>query len=332
MSERITWLMPVRNAMPFLRETLASIAAQTYTKSEILVWDVESDDGTLEELRRWIPSRIPGTIFCGRSQSVGKISAFLVEQARTELCARIDADDINEPTRLEKQVAHMRAHPEVVALGTQVRLIDAQGDPLPGKWDCPLDDAEVRWRTRWQSGLVHPAVMFRKDAVLRAGNYGNIVGIEDCELWIRLCPFGEITNLPDVLLSYRRHSSSVSAGYTDYFEGQLRSARHAAQHLFPGFDAEQALAFWRLTHPRDIDQDAPVSVRQIYQLSVAAKLLARQCGKPDNYFKNSRTYRAQLYWLQRRLLRRSGVLTIAKARRSRRIRLAQLSTPAQNRA
>ena len=43
--------------------------------------------------------------------------------------------------------------------------------------------------------------MFRKDAVRRAGNYGNIVGSEDCELWIRLCPFGEISNLPDVLLS-----------------------------------------------------------------------------------------------------------------------------------
>jgi glycosyltransferase involved in cell wall biosynthesis len=102
MSERITWLMPVRNAMPFLRETLASIAAQTHTNSEILVWDDDSDDGTLEELRRWIPSRIPGTIFRGRSQSVGKISAFLVEQARTELCARIDADDVNEPYQAGK--------------------------------------------------------------------------------------------------------------------------------------------------------------------------------------------------------------------------------------
>lgn len=328
MNERITWLMPVRNGMPFLRETLASIASQTYTNYEILVWDDDSDDGTLEELRRWIPSRIPGTIFSGRSFRLGKNLAFLVEQAKTELCARIDGDDVNEPARLEKQVAHMLAHPEVVALGSQVRLIDTEGNPAPGAWDCPLDDAEARWLTRWQSGLVHPAVMFRRQAILRAGNYRDVLS-EDCELWIRLCRFGEIYSLPDVLLSYRRHGSSMSAGYVDYFEGQLRSARNAVQFLFPGFNDEQALALWRQTHPRDVDQNAGVSMRQIYRFSIAAKLLARQCGKPDNYFKNTRTYQAQLYWLRRRLLRGIGLLAIANARRSMRARFAD-PKPTQN--
>jgi hypothetical protein len=317
--------------MPYLRETLASIAAQTYTNHEMLVWDDESDDGTVEELRRWIPARIPGTIFSGRSFRFGKNLAFLVEQAKTELCARIDGDDVNEPARLEKQVAHMLAHPEVVALGSQVRLIDSQGNPFPGRWDCPLDDAELRWRTRWQSGLAHPAVMFRREAVLRAGNYHDVLS-EDCELWIRLCRFGEICNLPDVLLSYRRHGSSMSAGFTDYYEGQLRSARNAVEYLFPGLDEEEALALWRLTHPHRVDQNAPVTLRQLRQFFKAAKLLALQCGKPSNYFKKGPTYQAQLYWLRRRLLRRSGLLAIANARHAIRARFAPPQASRQKQA
>lgn len=91
---------------------------------------------------------------------------------------------------------------------------------------------DVRWLTRWQSGLIHPAVLFRKSAVLQASNYADVES-EDCELWIRLCPFGEIYSLPEVLLFYRRHVGGVSGAYTDFFAGQLRSARNAAAHLLP---------------------------------------------------------------------------------------------------
>ena len=331
MSERVTWLMSVRNSMPFLRETLASVAAQTYKNYEMLAWDDASTDGTLEELRSWIPSRIPGTIFTGNSFRLGKNLAFLVEQAQTELCARIDGDDVNVPERLEKQVAHMTAHPEVVALGSQVKLIDAEGQPLAASWNCPLNDAEVRWRTRWQSGLTHPAVVFRKGAVLRAGNYADVES-EDCELWIRLCPFGEIYNLPDVLLFYRRHAGTLSAGYTDFFAGQLRSARHAVAHLFPRLTSEQALALWQATHPQRVHGDGPVSLRHIFQLSEAAKLFARSCGKPDNYFKNTPTYEAQAYWLRRRFLHRRGLSTLANLGQYVRARVNGTRPPTHNQA
>src|SRR5438552_5677499 len=106
-NERVTWLMPVKNGMPYLSETLASIEAQTYRDWEILVWDNGSTDGTLDELRRWIPSRLPGRIIDNRPLSLGNSLAALVEAAGTELCARIDADDVNYPERLERQVAFL---------------------------------------------------------------------------------------------------------------------------------------------------------------------------------------------------------------------------------
>ncbi|HEX3684701.1 MAG TPA: glycosyltransferase [Bryobacteraceae bacterium] len=320
MNEPVTWIMPVKNGMPYLPLTLASIATQTYKNYSIIVWENGSTDGTVEELRRWIPARIPGVIVTDRVMSVGRSLAALVEAAGTELCARIDADDINEPIRLEKQVAHMRAHPEVVALGSQVRIIDAEGTPTGSPWECPTNDAEVRWLTRWQSGLTHPAVMFRKSAVLLAGNYADVES-EDCELWIRLCPFGEIYSLPEVLLSYRRHAGSISGPYTDFFAGQLRSARNAAPHLFPGLPSEEALALWRITHPHKMDQAGHVSLKQLWRFSRAAALLATRSGKPQTYFKDTSTYRAQIYWLRKNVLQQCGLSKLMALRQYIRTRI-----------
>ncbi len=320
MSEPVTWLMPVKNGMPYLPLTLEAIANQTYKNQTIIAWDNGSSDGTVKELRRWIPGRLPGVVISHQPMPLGSSLAVMVNLAATELCARIDADDISMPTRLERQVAHILTHRDVVALGSQATLIDAEGKPTGGSWDCPSSDAEVRWLTRWQSGLIHPAVLFRKSAVLRAGNYADVES-EDCELWIRLCPFGEIYSLPEVLLFYRRHAGSISGTYTDFFAGQLRSARNAAAHLFPPLNPKQALELWRLAHPRQVEQTGPVTLRHMLHFSRAAMLLARTCGKPDDYFKKTPTYQAQAYWLRRKFLQRCGLLKVADARHYLRARL-----------
>ena len=109
----VTLLMPVFNGMPFLPETLESIERQDYKNWEIIVWDNGSTDGTLEELHRWIPTRLPGRVISGEPLKLGPSFARLVEAARSELCARIDADDVMFPKRLTMQVAFMQEHPEV---------------------------------------------------------------------------------------------------------------------------------------------------------------------------------------------------------------------------
>src|SRR5688572_14373433 len=107
MTERVTWLLPVRNGMPFLRETLESIRRQVYDNWEVLAWDNNSTDETLAELHKWIPSVLPGTVVADEPLSLGLSLARMVTAARTELCARIDADDINDPARLAQQVAYL---------------------------------------------------------------------------------------------------------------------------------------------------------------------------------------------------------------------------------
>ncbi len=309
--ECVTWLMSVRNGMPYVPETLASVAGQTYPNQKILVWDDCSTDGTLEVLREWIPGRIPGRIFAGRSLRLGPSLAFLVEQADTELCARIDADDISTPDRLEKQVAYLREHPKIGVLGCQVRVIDEHGAEQE-EWTYDTEEAELRWLARWQARVPHTGATFRRSVVLAGGNYRDVKS-EDQDLWFRLSLTTGIINYPEVLAFYRRTSTSMCGQVTDWVPDQRQVAKENASALFPNIDdPQEALALWEATHPDQTQY--PVKLRYWREFSKAAVQCARLAGKPDGYFTSTRTFRIQQWHLKRRILEKFGLGTLLRMR------------------
>lgn len=317
----VTWLLSVKNSLPFLRETLESIRCQTYQNHKLLVWDDCSTDGTLEELQRWIPHRIPGKIFSGRSLRLGPSLAFLVEQADTELCARIDGDDVNLPYRLERQVAFMQANPAVGVLGSLTEHIDENGNKAPA-WGYPTLDADIRWRSRWQPSLCHPTVMFRRSAVLAAGNYRDFQ-VEDFDLWMRMSLLTEFHNLPEPLVQYRRYSTSLTGKVEDFFPLERKTASLNAGILFINTaDPAKAFALWSATHPYRAERpNFPLSpfhalrtYRNIQQLENEAIEFARQVGKEDSYFTHSDFFKEQRYILRHRLLQSYGLLNMLRLR------------------
>lgn len=210
MSERVTWLLPIKNGMPYLPETLASIEQQTYLDWEILAWDNGSTDETLAELHRWIPARLPGRIITNQPLTLGNSLAKMVEQAQTELCARIDADDINAPLRLEKQIAFLKRHPHIAVLGTQVNRIDSQG-LNHGPWtQYPTQPIDILHFMLRSCMLWHPTVMFRRSAILEVGNYRDVHGAEDYDLWLRVAAKYQLANLDETLVHYRVHDQSIT--------------------------------------------------------------------------------------------------------------------------
>jgi glycosyltransferase involved in cell wall biosynthesis len=243
---RVTWLMPVLNGMPYLRELLDSLVVQTYPNHEIIVWDNGSTDGSLELLQAYILSRIAGRVVVGQALPLGICRGRLMETAQTEFCAAIDADDVHHPTRLARQVAYMRDHPSLVALGRLPHLIDDSRNPLPD-WEYPTEDAEIRWRPRWQSGLNAPSALVRRDAVLRVGNYRN--NGEDLDLWIRMMQIGPMHNLSDRLVQYRRHLSNTTAQIDDYCFSERQITEANAATIFPGLDASAATDLWQAAYP-----------------------------------------------------------------------------------
>jgi glycosyltransferase involved in cell wall biosynthesis len=315
MSDRITWLIPVKNGMPHLPETLASIETQTYRNWEVLVWDNGSTDGTLDELRSWIPSRLPGRLVHNRPLSLGNSLASLVEAARTELCARIDADDINYPERLERQLAFLRARPEVILVGTDVEFIDDKGSVIPGAWTQQHEDAEIRWRLRWQCTFGHPTVLFRRSAVIAAGNYSDCTPYEDHDLWLRMALIGEMANLPAVLVKYRWRTASVSGQSAEQApetpSGRVydalfdKMAVRNADILFSGIAGTDALELRHKVNSRST-QRLKVTLSDVVRFQQAATASALAVNKPPSYFRRTQLYSGQQRFLLRRILEQNA--------------------------
>ncbi len=300
--------------MPYLPQTMQSIAEQTYRNQKIIAWDNGSNDGSKEELHRWIPHRIPGVVVANNPLRLGPSLAAMVEMADTELCVRMDGDDINVLDRLERQVAFMQSHREVGVLGGQLDLIDEHNRPIiHEKWTYQTSDASVRWLLRWRNQLAHNAVIFRRSIVLAAGNYRDKQPFEDLDLWQRASYRTEICNLPDVLVFYRRIQSSSTGTIKDFLPTDRAAAELNATILFPGLERPGlALSLWEATHPYQLH--LPSKFRHIKELQRAALLFSQRAGKPANYFTSTDTYQEQYMRLRHRFFRRVGLMPLVRAR------------------
>lgn len=206
---RITVLMPVYNALPFLGKAIDSILRQTFQDFELLIIDDCSNDASGELISSYRDQRI---VAVRNERNLGLSSTLNkgLLLARAELVARMDADDIAMPERLEKQYLKFQASPALRLLGTAVTLINAQ-DERVAQWTYPVDIAAVRQAIKVSCCFAHPSVMYRKTAVVEAGGYdGSLNPAEDYDLWVRLCARYDCCNLPESLLRYRIHAANMS--------------------------------------------------------------------------------------------------------------------------
>jgi len=213
---RVSILMPCRNAAARLPETIASLEAQTFADYEVVAVDDGSSDATPELLDAW--ARRDGRVRVLRPPVRGLVAALNagLDAARGVLVARMDADDVAEPTRLEKQVAFLDAHPDIAACGTRVHYFP----------DEIVRDGARRYE-RWLNSLVtpddiardifvecpiaHPALMARRAALLEVGGYRDMGWPEDYDLVLRLWSAGHrLANVPDVLLHWREGETRAS--------------------------------------------------------------------------------------------------------------------------
>jgi hypothetical protein len=208
----VTVLMPVYNAERFVARTVDSILAQTFGDFEFLIINDGSTDRTPEILRDY--ARRDERIRLVSRPNTGYVVALNegLGLARGEFVARIDADDLADPRRLELQVARMRSEPDLVALGSNAYAMDEDGRML-GDYDVPPAHEEIEANhLRGSSTIHHPAVMLRPEAVRRVGGYrGQFMPCEDFDLWLRLGEVGRLANLPEKLLTKRLFVGSAVA-------------------------------------------------------------------------------------------------------------------------
>ena len=205
----VTVLMSVYNGEKYLSVAIDSILAQTYSDFEFLIIDDASSDGSLEIIKSYIDPRIK---LIANPERMG-LAANLnrgIQLAGGEYIARMDADDISMPQRLEKQVAFMNANPDIAASGTYVIDMNETGRDL--KIRKTLQGRSLmRWA--WMpSPMIHPTVILRKNVVEKFGYDSSMEPAEDYGLWLRMACAGErLDNLGEVLLRYRVHEQSVTS-------------------------------------------------------------------------------------------------------------------------
>jgi glycosyltransferase involved in cell wall biosynthesis len=206
---QVTVLMPVRNGAAHLRAALESILTQTLADFELLVIDDGSADATPEILRA---VRDPRLRIITNPQNLGLVPTLNLglELARGQFVARQDHDDISMPRRLQKQAAFLRAHPDCALVGTEAVQVGEQGRKA-FRLLRPRGAESIRWYLCFDNAFIHSSVMFRREMILREfGGYPRCFHSEDYALWSHVARLRSTANLPEPLLRYREHASSVT--------------------------------------------------------------------------------------------------------------------------
>lgn len=220
-----------------LAAALSSIIHQTMPPAEIVFMVdgpiSEALDRVVDEYVRQYPSlfkiiRLPVNMGLGAALSIGLLNC------SHELIARMDSDDISLPERFQKQIAFLRRNASIAVVGSNIEEFNLVPGDLKIFKILPENGAALIKYAKYRNPLNHPTIMFRKQAVLAAGNYsGEIRLFEDYMLYIRLLLLGyELYNIQESLVHFRignRQENIKRRSGLHYLRKELRFVAYAKQ-------------------------------------------------------------------------------------------------------
>jgi hypothetical protein len=209
-SPAVSIVMAVFNGEAFLAEAVESILGQTLRDFEFVIVDDGSTDGTSGILSDYAKRDPRVRVFTQQNKGRADSLNFGINLARSDLIARMDADDISLPHRLKDQREFMDGHNEVGLLGGTVEFIGPERQKL-GVFKSPEEDRELRAGMRRCNQFYHPTVMMRKEVVLAAGGYRRALrDADDYDLFLRIAERARMASLAKPVLLYRIHANQTS--------------------------------------------------------------------------------------------------------------------------
>jgi GT2 family glycosyltransferase len=212
-NETVTVLMAVYNGAAYLEPAVESIRRQTYRDFEFVIVDDGSTDGSGAILQRIATQDPRIRVIHGKHEGISATRNRGLARARGTIVVCMDQDDISMPDRIERQLAYLAEHPDVAAVGTALRLINKDGDPIAPPTQYPLTlEAIQQGLVMGYCSLGQPTVAMRREAVVAVGGYRPAFDTaEDYDLWTRLSEHHPLANMPDVLVDYRWHGENATA-------------------------------------------------------------------------------------------------------------------------
>jgi len=243
----VSVLLAAHDDAPFLGEAVESVLGQTLRDLELIVVDDASTDRTPVLLEAIADERLRVV----RNEEQAGLAASLnrgLDLAGGRYVARLDADDVALPARLERQVEHLRAEPRCAVVGSAIVDLDEEGRSgathVPPSRPTPL-----RWHALFSSPFFHPTVLVDREVLDAHGlRYDpEYLESEDYELWTRLFVFADGANLKTPLVLKRVHAGQASLRRSKLQESfQRRVALREIARVAPALDSGRAELAWRI--------------------------------------------------------------------------------------
>ena len=243
-------LMPVYNTEKYVAEAVESILNQTFADFEFIIINDGSTDRSLEILWRYEKQDPRIRLISRENRGLVETRNELLCEAKGELVAWADSDDMSYPNRLEKQVACFQQNPTAVWCYVSVRFVDPVG--------MPLYNEEVL-----ADGWTGVVMMRRKTAVKLGGFRKELRMCEDYDLALRMEEVGSIVSLREVLIDYRQHPESVCNSERmaqSHYRNLVKKL--AEDRRTKGKDALQRGESWGIAIPTELHK--PITTWKLY--------------------------------------------------------------------
>lgn len=206
---RVSVLMTIYNAEPYLRAAIDSLIRQTFPDWELIAVENGSTDKSMSVLKDYPDPRV--RVF-PLEKNIGRTPALRLafDQARGEYIAVLDADDISAPNRLKRQVEFMDQHHDVALVGSWAQHIDEHGKVF-GVFEPPSNQEELQDCLGWTNPIIHSSAMYRHQLAREVGGYPeNIVWAQDLGLTLALAQRAKIAMIADYLCQVRVLTASMT--------------------------------------------------------------------------------------------------------------------------
>lgn len=203
----VSIILPVHNSERFLTDCLRSLIKQTEKKIEIIAIDDSSSDNSYKILREYAKKYKKVRVYRNiKRYGIAVTLNRLIKKAKGEFIAFMDSKDITSPQRIKKQVNFLRANPEIVAVGTQIRFINENNKRL-GKssfpkenehiYESPLHGISMQFETVCVNKMLLPKDVLKFTASSTPFIYSDV--------FIKLLPYGKFANLREYLHYHREN-------------------------------------------------------------------------------------------------------------------------------
>lgn len=267
----VSVVMPVFNGSQFLKDSMESILSQSFADFEFLIFNDGSIDSSADIVRSFQDDRIRFFDF-RRNRGYVPLLNLGIRHARGKYMARMDADDISMPDRLQKQFDFMEANPDYVVCGSFIRHLGTLAVAR-----LPVDDCSIKLKLLAITPFSHPATFIRMAPIRERRIFYSEAHMpaEDLHMWTVLADVGKFVNLPEVLLEYRIHDNNISL--KPRTEEQVARLKESRKMYIAWFFSEM------LINEKQLDilyrlfvEQGPEAIEQLREMAALVKLMTEK--------------------------------------------------------